>query len=538
MKTAFLRTLASLGAREAAPAAAALLADPSPAVRKAALDALPAFYPQGSSEIERLTQPLLADVDPEVRAQALASLVIHSADQDALRHLIGMIDHPPIEQRLFGLRALEAVFEAWPPLLENGLTEAAQAVTGCLEDELAAVREAACRALRAAAIEEAAGALAQRLSDSERAVRVAAAQALKAIGAPASAAVLDVLQTSPGADHDAALAALSPDGLVVDEPLRRYAYVEISRVQHGRTLAAAIPKAGRATRFLVSELEAEFAQHARRLVAILGLLGDQETMELVARSLDAEDTDTQAAALEALDVLGDRSLVKALLPLLEEKPPVHQHDAAATGALEAALRQLISARSGWLQALAIHAIGELGLRTMLPDLHNLKTEPDPLVHEAAHEALLQLGEEMETLATMSLMERVLLLKEVPLFSDLQPDDLGKIAEIAHERWFSDGAALCHEGDSGAELYIVAAGRVRVTKQTDGQDRLLATRGVGEVIGEMAVIDAVPRSATVRADGEARTLVITSNAFRAILRDRPEVSLAVIHVLSRRLREQG
>lgn len=538
VKAAFIRTLASLGVREAASPVAALLADPSPAVRKVALDALPAFYPKDSAELERLVRPLRMDADFEVRAQALASLAILSLDQDALRCLITAAGQPPVEQSLISLRALEAVFEARPSALENGLAEAAQAVTRRLEDDSAAVREAACRVLRAATTEKAVGALVRRLSDSEGAVRMAAARALRAIGAPASQAVLAALQTSPGAEHDAALAALSPDDPTIDEPLRSYAHAAINRVQQWRSLARAVPKAGHVTGFLVSELEAQSSQHARRLVAILGLLGDQEAMELVARSLDADDVDTQAAALEALDVLGDRRLVKALLPLLEEKPPGHEHDAAATGAVEAALRQIISERSGWLQALAIRAVGELELHTMLPDLYVLRDAADPIAREAAHDALLKLGEKMETLATMSLMERVLLLKEVPLFKDLQPDDLGKIAEMAHERWFSDGTALCHEGESGHELFIVAAGRVRVTKQSDGHDRLLATRGVGEFIGEMAIIDAVPRFATVRAEGEARTLVITSNAFRAILRDRPEVSLAVIHGLSRRLREQG
>jgi HEAT repeat protein len=261
-------------------------------------------------------------------------------------------------------------------------------------------------------------------------------------------------------------------------------------------------------------------------------------MELVASSLDATDTEARAAALEALDVLGEKRLVKSLLPLLEEAPRHQEHDDDAAGALESALRELVSGRNGWLQALAIRAVGELGLHTMRPDLDAFKGDTNPIVRDAAHDALLELGEPMETLATMSLMERVLLLKDVPLFSDLQPEDLGRIAEIAHERWFADGTALCHEGEHGDELFIVAVGRVRVTKQSDGQEKLLATRGVGEFIGEMAIIDAIPRFATVCADGEARTLVITSEAFRAILRDRPEVSLAVIHALSRRLREQG
>lgn len=144
---------------------------------------------------------------------------------------------------------------------------------------------------------------------------------------------------------------------------------------------------------------------------------------------------------------------------------------------------------------------------------------------------------METLATMSLLERVLFLKEVPLFGDLSPDDLGQLAELAKERWFSDGEILCREGEQGDELFIITAGCVRVTRQDGSHAKLLATRCVGEFLGEMSIIDATPRSASVAAVGEVRTLVITSPAFKAILRERPEVSLAVMRGLSRRLREK-
>ncbi len=143
---------------------------------------------------------------------------------------------------------------------------------------------------------------------------------------------------------------------------------------------------------------------------------------------------------------------------------------------------------------------------------------------------------METLTTLSLMERTLLLKEVPLFSDLLPDDLVQVAQAAQERLFAEGAVLCREGEPGDELFVIAAGQVRVTRQADGSERLLATRPAGDFVGEMAIIDSIPRFATVSAAGETRTLVISAEAFRAILRDRPEVALAVMRSLSRRLRE--
>ncbi len=144
---------------------------------------------------------------------------------------------------------------------------------------------------------------------------------------------------------------------------------------------------------------------------------------------------------------------------------------------------------------------------------------------------------METLQTISPLERILLLREVPLFAELTPDDLEQIADVAREQVYPDGAVIIPEGEEGDEMYVIASGQARVTKQYAGIEKHLATRGVGEFIGEMAIIESTPRSATLHAEGEVRTLVIDGNAFKSILRDRPEVSFAVLRGLSRRLRER-
>jgi len=127
--------------------------------------------------------------------------------------------------------------------------------------------------------------------------------------------------------------------------------------------------------------------------------------------------------------------------------------------------------------------------------------------------------------------------EGTLFENLSPDDLKQIAEIAHESWYPDGTIIFREGDEEHQLFIIASGKMRVTKQIDGMTKVLAVRIVGEFIGELAIIESTQRFATVQAEGEVRALVIGENAFKAILQDRPEVSLAVLRALSRRLREQ-
>ena len=140
----------------------------------------------------------------------------------------------------------------------------------------------------------------------------------------------------------------------------------------------------------------------------------------------------------------------------------------------------------------------------------------------------------ETMTTVPLMERVVFLRKVPLFADLEPMDLKPIAAIATEHSFADGATIAEQGESGDEMYVIALGEVAVVARAEGIDRTLAVRSTGEVIGEMAVITSRPRMASLVARGDVRLLTIARRQFEAILRERPETSLAVMRVLCDRL----
>ena len=78
--------------------------------------------------------------------------------------------------------------------------------------------------------------------------------------------------------------------------------------------------------------------------------------------------------------------------------------------------------------------------------------------------------------------------------------------------------------------------MEVIKKFGDTERVLATHGTGEYVGEMAILESAPRSASLKANGDARVLGIEGNAFKAILLDRPEVAIAVLRNMSSRLRE--
>jgi len=95
---------------------------------------------------------------------------------------------------------------------------------------------------------------------------------------------------------------------------------------------------------------------------------------------------------------------------------------------------------------------------------------------------------METLATLSIIERILFLRRVRLFSDLPPNELKQVAAITNEQYYLDGEMIARQGEPGEEMYIIVSGEVRVTSGEAGHAAVeLARRGPGDYVGEMAII---------------------------------------------------
>ena len=240
--------------------------------------------------------------------------------------------------------------------------------------------------------------------------------------------------------------------------------------------------------------ERSLAPARRAVVAALALAG-REQADVVFESLESPSRDTRASAVELLEAQGGE-LLRTLVPLWEKVPR-----------------------------------GDPQANELLRDLS--ASDPDELVRDAARRAISG-GESVETMPTISMLERVLFLRKVSLFGMLSPGDLKQVATLAHEELHSDGAILAREGDAGDRLYVIVAGSVRVVWGPD--QRVIARRGRGEAIGEMAVVTALPRIAGLVCEGDVRVLAIARRDFEAILRDRPQVALAIIRVLSTRLAE--
>ncbi len=102
--------------------------------------------------------------------------------------------------------------------------------------------------------------------------------------------------------------------------------------------------------------------------------------------------------------------------------------------------------------------------------------------------------------------------------------------------YKDGDTIVGEGTKSKEMYLVQYGRVKVVKEGIDSDRLVATLKEGDIFGEMGLLDAKPRSATVKALGEARVLTIDREKFLELVITDPSFALMILSQMGERIRE--
>lgn len=134
-------------------------------------------------------------------------------------------------------------------------------------------------------------------------------------------------------------------------------------------------------------------------------------------------------------------------------------------------------------------------------------------------------------AMYTTLEKTILLRGVLLFKDIPAAEIFHIAQITEETSVASGEALFHEGDAGDSLYIIAAGRIRI--HTGNQQ--LAVFGKGDTLGEMAVFDNLPRSATATALEDTTLLRISREPFFEVMATRIEIMQSIVRTLSLRVR---
>jgi HEAT repeat protein/ATP/ADP translocase len=516
------------------------LEDDQPEVRAAAVTALAALDgPMLASRAARLAD----DPSPAVRGELSVALVQAGEEDRPHAILNALLESHDADARMAGLEAVQRL---------GGHAPSPRMAT-LLDDPSPRVRAAAIRAVAMVdeGIADPVPALVAALDDQARTVRMAAARALNGRGSEVCPVILGALTNGSARAQEAALAALDGRGPEVRAELLEWASGQVERASMLRERAVALrgttpgaPSAGAkgakaegsSAAFLGALLERREWQIEQRLLSALALLGAPEASGLIRRCLRADDPETRAQAIEALDSLGDRALARSIVRLLESSP----QDESTDGLL--VLRSLTEDPDPWVRALALHALSSWLATEWTVIVERAANDPDSIVRSVVERLAGNAsagGPRMpDTGETLSEIERILFLRGVPLFGELEPEDLQRIAMTAVERFYPSEEALVREGDLGDELVVLVDGSVRVVRDEGGDSRFVRTYEAGDHIGELAVLRERPRAATVIAqEPGVRGLVIDGEGLRAILRERPEAAMAMLATLAERISAQ-
>jgi CRP-like cAMP-binding protein len=135
---------------------------------------------------------------------------------------------------------------------------------------------------------------------------------------------------------------------------------------------------------------------------------------------------------------------------------------------------------------------------------------------------------------MSLNEAVQVLQEMQLFRNVDLKRLRVVAMMGESRTYRAGERLFEQGDEGDAAYIVIDGEVDVLVRVDGGEQSVAVLGKGEIFGELAVICDQARSSAIAARTQLDTLRLDRNTVLNMLREFPDISLALVRILGHRL----
>lgn len=135
---------------------------------------------------------------------------------------------------------------------------------------------------------------------------------------------------------------------------------------------------------------------------------------------------------------------------------------------------------------------------------------------------------------MSLNEEVELLRNIPLFSKIDPSKLKLLAFAAERITFDGGQELFHQGDHADTAYIIIAGSADVRVDTPGGEISVAKLGKNDIVGEIGILCDVPRTATLFAIDSVTTLAISKDLFFQMVREYPDMGIEIMRELADRL----
>lgn len=130
-----------------------------------------------------------------------------------------------------------------------------------------------------------------------------------------------------------------------------------------------------------------------------------------------------------------------------------------------------------------------------------------------------------------------ILKNIPLFSELNEKDLEKLLGVANRQRYHKENLILIEEEIGSSMFVILEGRVKISRiSDDGREVILAILSEGDFFGEMSLLDGQTRSANVTAIDESELLVIRREEFLQMLHDYPQIAINLLKELAQRIRK--
>lgn len=286
--------------------------------------------------------------------------------------------------------------------------------------------------------------------------------------------------------------------------------------------------------FLVGLTKRRRERTINRVLHRLGLSSEEENGRLVAEGLSSNDRGSREAAVARLYANIPQATAEHLLSVYRETA---NREAKLTTMTDI-LRVRTLSTDPYVRAVALHLLGELGavdtamLDRLGQDEHEVVREVASSLQERGGK---RAGEPRKKVA-LTTIEKIFALGAAPIFSHLTLEGLTELAQASVDAEYAPGHTLCEEGEHGDEVFILLAGEVMISQGQGADEKVLGTEGVGSLIGEMAVLDPAPRSATVRAGASGvQVLRLNGDAFREVLNANPAIATGIIRTLAQRLR---
>ncbi|MBX2862279.1 MAG: cyclic nucleotide-binding domain-containing protein, partial [Leptolyngbyaceae cyanobacterium MAG.088] len=317
---------------------------------------------------------------------------------------------------------------------------------------------------------------------------------------------------------------------------------DFQQLGHTRQWQTQIPQGDANWQPLAVAIEDYHQRLIQKVLYVLASLGHSRTVNTVNQILVAIDRRDRSNAVEVLASLSHRRFVLPLLPLLEQEVDGVVSVQANQPALNwlrnkgyKILLEAIESKDRWLRAGALIALAKIP-RASLNDV-------DPVVQTVARD-LFPTAPLLQDVYTAlqepsipdTLMNRLLILKDVALFQNLSLDELLLIDEAIVPQQFMANATIFEEGSWGAHLYIIASGTVQIVKTVDDEQREIKQLVAGNYFGEIALFDDAPRWNGAIAKDDCMLLKLEKQRFISLTTQRPHILLEICRFMSQQLRE--